>query len=281
MLHVFKAKKLNCIIFALVFFLVNEFSIKHVTLASISSSSLLLDDLDASIEQIASKDLNYDDNEAEELAVILKREYKDDLIRDLFETTHDLELVRIVREFNFVEDNDLLHYKFSDSAKKKHRRRKRSISSIKEQLENDDRVERVFILERLTHEKRSLRGIRNRKFKYSNNYDDDDEIDQQIKRIFEDITSNGGNEQNFDENSDIKSRDGDKINFNDKYYPEEWYLENDGQLKTPKGHDLNVKEAWLKGFTGKNCTIVIIDDGLDHEHPEFAGKYVCISISCN
>ena len=43
-------------------------------------------------------------------------------------------------------------------------------------------------------------------------------------------------------------------------------------------HDLNVKEAWLKGYTGKNKTIVIVDDGLDYEHSDFAGKYVIISI---
>lgn len=39
-------------------------------------------------------------------------------------------------------------------------------------------------------------------------------------------------------------------------------------------HDLNVKEAWNQGFTGKNISIVVIDDGLDYEHPEFEGKYV-------
>ena len=36
------------------------------------------------------------------------------------------------------------------------------------------------------------------------------------------------------------------------------------------------KLAWLKGYTGKNISIVVIDDGIDHEHPDFLGKYVTI-----
>ena len=65
-----------------------------------------------------------------------------------------------------------------------------------------------------------------------------------------------------------------EIKFNDQNFDQQWYLINDGQLQIPKFHDLNVKEAWIKGYTGKNVSIVIIDDGLDHEHPDFEGKYV-------
>jgi subtilisin family serine protease len=66
----------------------------------------------------------------------------------------------------------------------------------------------------------------------------------------------------------------DSINFNDEMYSQQWYLINEGQFKIPRFHDLNVRQAWLNGYTGKNVTIVIVDDGLDYEHPDFEGKYV-------
>ena len=65
-----------------------------------------------------------------------------------------------------------------------------------------------------------------------------------------------------------------EIDFNDDYYGKQWYLINEGQMDIPAMHDMNVKSAWLSGYTGKNVSIVIIDDGLDHEHPDFEGKYV-------
>lgn len=65
-----------------------------------------------------------------------------------------------------------------------------------------------------------------------------------------------------------------EIAFNDEKYTQQWYLINEGQLKIPLFHDLNVRHAWLNGYTGKNVTIVILDDGLDYEHPDFEGKYV-------
>jgi subtilisin family serine protease len=66
----------------------------------------------------------------------------------------------------------------------------------------------------------------------------------------------------------------EKIKFNDENFNLQWYLIDDGQLKIPLYNDLNVKNAWLSGYTGKNVTIVIVDDGLDYEHPDFLGKYV-------
>lgn len=66
----------------------------------------------------------------------------------------------------------------------------------------------------------------------------------------------------------------EQIAFNDEQYAQQWYLINEGQLKIPLYHDLNVRQAWLNGYTGKNVTIVILDDGLDYEHPDFQGKYV-------
>lgn len=65
----------------------------------------------------------------------------------------------------------------------------------------------------------------------------------------------------------------DEINFNDVLYRRQWNLINDGQMNLQPYNDMNVKEAWLKGYTGDGVNIVIIDDGLDHEHPDIQSKY--------
>lgn len=52
--------------------------------------------------------------------------------------------------------------------------------------------------------------------------------------------------------------------------------ENEGQLNTPRDHDMNVIPAWQAGYSGKNVTICVIDDGLDHKHPELIDHYVSI-----
>ena len=36
--------------------------------------------------------------------------------------------------------------------------------------------------------------------------------------------------------------------------------------------------AWLAGYSGKGITISIIDDGLDHQHPELIDRYVSIIV---
>jgi subtilisin family serine protease len=37
---------------------------------------------------------------------------------------------------------------------------------------------------------------------------------------------------------------------------------------------MNVKEAWCKGFTGKNVVVTILDDGLERDHPDLVKNYV-------
>ncbi len=49
-------------------------------------------------------------------------------------------------------------------------------------------------------------------------------------------------------------------------------------MNTPANHDINVIPAWLAGYSGKGITISIIDDGLDHKHPELIDRYVSIKI---
>lgn len=38
--------------------------------------------------------------------------------------------------------------------------------------------------------------------------------------------------------------------------------------------DLNVKEAWAQGFTGRGIVVSILDDGIEKNHPDLAGNYV-------
>jgi len=57
------------------------------------------------------------------------------------------------------------------------------------------------------------------------------------------------------------------------------FKENEGQLNTPAKHDINVIPAWLAGYSGKDVIISIIDDGLDHKHPELTDRYVSIRVA--
>ena len=43
--------------------------------------------------------------------------------------------------------------------------------------------------------------------------------------------------------------------------------------------DLNVEEAWAMGFTGKNRTTAIMDDGVDYTHPDLMNNFVSLQIT--
>lgn len=62
----------------------------------------------------------------------------------------------------------------------------------------------------------------------------------------------------------------------DPFYPKQWYLKNTGQSGGIKGLDLNVNMAWSKGYTGKNITTAIMDDGIDYLHEDIRDNYVRI-----
>lgn len=38
---------------------------------------------------------------------------------------------------------------------------------------------------------------------------------------------------------------------------------------------MNVFGAWKKGFTGRGIVVTILDDGIEHLHPDLALNYVC------
>ena len=47
----------------------------------------------------------------------------------------------------------------------------------------------------------------------------------------------------------------------DPLFPNQWYLKNTGQNGGKPKLDLNVEAAWAQGYTGKNVTTAIMDDG--------------------
>ncbi|KAM3174561.1 hypothetical protein ACTXT7_010276 [Hymenolepis weldensis] len=64
----------------------------------------------------------------------------------------------------------------------------------------------------------------------------------------------------------------DFVTWNDPKYPDMWYL-NRASLKDGNEVDLNVQEAWQLGYSGKGVVVTIMDDGLDHTHPDLAANY--------
>lgn len=39
------------------------------------------------------------------------------------------------------------------------------------------------------------------------------------------------------------------------------------------GYDMNVREAWLMGYAGRNVSISILDDGIQRDHPDLVLNY--------
>ena len=54
------------------------------------------------------------------------------------------------------------------------------------------------------------------------------------------------------------------ITFNDPLFQKQWYLYKDRN---------NVTGAWLQGATGAGVVVTILDDGLEHTHPDIAPNY--------
>lgn len=59
----------------------------------------------------------------------------------------------------------------------------------------------------------------------------------------------------------------------DPYFHFQWYLKNTGQNGGKPRLDLNVAAAWAQGFTGRNVTTAIMDDGIDYMHADLRNNY--------
>ncbi|GBM16917.1 Neuroendocrine convertase 2 [Araneus ventricosus] len=51
------------------------------------------------------------------------------------------------------------------------------------------------------------------------------------------------------------------------------FLKNVGQNGGKPKLDLNVEAAWAQGYTGRNITTAIMDDGVDYMHPDLRENY--------
>lgn len=238
---------------------------------------------------------------ASDIAIRLKKEYSDDLVSDLFATSYAL--IKVARVTELDNDDRLFHFRindmpvFSDDSSIHLKRSKRHLDNKIDLLRQDNRVEFVMPQEYLIREKRKS-FFSNQDFNNdqliaattsNNKIHISDEERNELEKLYELLLETQVNEKRIRNELDIEKKvftkkinDLDKINlnlpheidFNDKNFKQQWYLINEGQLDIPPMHDLNVRDAWLSGYTGKNISIVIIDDGLDHEHPDFEGKYV-------
>ncbi|XP_002160973.1 PC3-like endoprotease variant B isoform X1 [Hydra vulgaris] len=59
----------------------------------------------------------------------------------------------------------------------------------------------------------------------------------------------------------------------DPKFKEQWYLLNNGQSTGPSGVDINVRPVWEQGITGRGVVVSVLDDGVDHNHPDLRDNY--------
>jgi len=83
--------------------------------------------------------------------------------------------------------------------------------------------------------------------------------------IFEELTS----EEQNDQINPKRKRQSIGISFSDPMFREQWFLNGGAR----NGADMNVVPAWRKGYTGKGVVVSILDDGIQHNHPDLAQNY--------
>ncbi|KAL3233875.1 Kexin [Nakaseomyces bracarensis] len=61
----------------------------------------------------------------------------------------------------------------------------------------------------------------------------------------------------------------DRIEINDPLFTKQWHLLN----PSFPGKDINVKDVWLSGITGRGVVAAIVDDGVDYESPDLKDNF--------
>ncbi|KAI1730793.1 subtilase family domain-containing protein [Ditylenchus destructor] len=60
-----------------------------------------------------------------------------------------------------------------------------------------------------------------------------------------------------------------RLPFPDPLYQDQWYLVG----RAVGGYDMNVREAWLLGYAGRNVSVSILDDGIQRDHLDLVQNY--------
>ena len=60
---------------------------------------------------------------------------------------------------------------------------------------------------------------------------------------------------------------------NDPFYDDQWHLNNTGQTSGTSGEDANVTAVW-NSYNGSGVVISVIDDGVEHSHPDLTTNYL-------
>ncbi|MEA5417827.1 S8 family serine peptidase [Spirulina sp. CCNP1310] len=71
----------------------------------------------------------------------------------------------------------------------------------------------------------------------------------------------------------VASQKESRFTPNDSFFSEQWHLKNNSQTGGTAGQDINVSAVWEAGLTGQNVVIGIVDDGLQHAHPDLQPNY--------
>ncbi|BFY97114.1 hypothetical protein BsWGS_00153 [Bradybaena similaris] len=63
--------------------------------------------------------------------------------------------------------------------------------------------------------------------------------------------------------------------LDDPYFPNEWYINPGGDTnrRDRETGGLNIADAWRRGFTGTGVSVVVLDDGLEKNHPDLKDNY--------
>ncbi|MEM1422515.1 MAG: S8 family serine peptidase [Planctomycetota bacterium] len=61
--------------------------------------------------------------------------------------------------------------------------------------------------------------------------------------------------------------------FGDPRFAEQWHHENVGQSGGTTGEDANMLAAWNAGYSGVGSTILIVDNGVQTDHPDLAARF--------